>query len=493
VHCGTEAVAEDIFKAIPLGKEVTDQWRMSSTHLRFGLGVKWSLVYGCMLMKVQWNPRSKATRSYLVEPHQFGVLREDVIELADQEAFCMCYTITKTELEWNLYGNPRKADIMKQVGERGRTDGARPFSEGLNRLILGGPVDGVPGSIALAGSSSSVDGGFGGRGGSVQYSYSPKVEAELVDMVDLYVFDDDLGDYQLASIASPGVTIYDRPQSRVGVPGVPHFVAIRPEHNLYDYFWGDSFVARLSWLQDWRTERQAGIRRLMKLQENPPASGTGMSGVTDEKFQAFYTPGGRLGTSSPAAKFEVHRPDLPADLFSDLDHIDMMFDDTAGLSHVIQGKGESGVRSKGQADLMARLGSSRPKARASVVEESAGDVATLILRNVQENSAQRFSAKLPDGKSLEFVAEQFTKDFEVKVDAHSSSPIFVEDRKKDAHDLFEAKAISRRALLEAYDPPHEQELQEELLKIEAEEKEQAKLAAAAGQHADAAKHHGKGH
>jgi hypothetical protein len=493
IHLGETADPEDVYKAVPIAREVTDQWRMSGTHLRFGLALKWSFVFGSMLMKVQWSRANKMIRTYLVEPHQFGVLREDVIELTDQEAYCMCYTITRTQLESMLEGNPRKGGIMARAGSRGSTDGTKPFSEGLNRLIIGGPVDGIAGSIATGqgtGSSSYIEGGMTGRG-SVQYSYGPKVEADLIDMCDLYVYDDDLRDYQLASIAAPGVTIYDRPASRVGIAGAPHFVVVRPEHNLYDYFWGDSFTARLAWLQDWRTERVYQIRELLAKQLKPPKYGVGMGGIAEEKFAALNSPGGFLSAAMPGGKIESLAPQMPADVFAEVAQIDQMFDDIAGIGHVLQGKGEPGVRSRGQADLMARLGSSRPKERAIVAEEAAEDIASLMLRNVQEESPQRFKADAM-GKELIFTAEQFTKDFEVKVDAHSSSPIFVEDRKHDAIQLFEAHAIDRETLLDMYDPPGVQMLKERLKKIEAQEQKQAQMAAAAGQDPHTASHHGKG-
>jgi hypothetical protein len=492
IHVGTTSVPEDIFKAVPLAREVTDQWRMSSTHLRFQLALKWSLVFGCMLLKVQWHHGS--VRTYLVEPHQFGVLREDIIELADQEAYCMCYTITKSQLYQQLEGNPRRDSIMARAGRVTYTEGTRPFSEGLNRLIIGGPVEGIPGSIAVGGMSSFIEGGMAGRG-NVQYSYSAKVEAELIDMVDLYVYDDEIEDYQLISRASPDVTIYDRPQSRVGVAGVNHFVVLRPEHNLYDYFWGDSFAARLAWLQDWRTERAWQIRKLLAKQLDPPKVGTGMGGIADERFNALNSAGGILNVPMPGGKVESLTPTMPPDVFAEVAQIDQMFDDVAGIGHVLQGKGEPGVRSRGQADLMARLGSSRPKERAIVVEEAAEDVASLILRNIQENSKHRFQAdeiKNKEGQPLTFIAEQFTKDFEVKVDAHSSSPIFVEDRKHDALTMLEAHAIDRETFLDMMDPPHLQMLKQRLKAIEAKEAEQQKAMMAAGiAPGHTAPHHGR--
>ena len=60
--------------------------------------------------------------------------------------------------------------------------------------------------------------------------------------------------------------------------------------------------------------------------------------------------------SMPQGKVDIHAPTLPEDMFAEISQIDSMFDDQAGLGHVLQGKGEAGVRSKGQADLMARLG-----------------------------------------------------------------------------------------------------------------------------------------
>jgi hypothetical protein len=144
-----------------------------------------------------------------------------------------------------------------------------------------------------------------------------------------------------------------------------------------------------------------------------------------------------------------------------------MFDDQAGIGHILQGKGEAGVRSRGQADLMARLGSARPKKRAVIVQEACEQIATLQLRSIQDHSTQRFQYPEDTKGQLTFIAEQFTKDFEVRVDAHSSSPIFIEDRKADAMQLLEAGAIDHETLLEMFDPPNQQILREKLKALEA--------------------------
>jgi hypothetical protein len=466
LHLGTEAAVDDVHKAVPLAKEVSELWRVSKSHIVFGMGLRWAHVFGLMLMKTMW--REQSVRGYLVEPHQFGVLREDIMSLEDQEAFTHHYTITRTQLESMLSGNPRKSAIMERVG-RQSSDSLPTLASGLQRLIIGSPVGGVPGSVAIPGAGNMVQGGMA-QGPT--YDYAPRVEAEMVDMCDLYVWNEEDDDYQVVTRGAPDVVIYDRPSSWLGhVKGLSPFTPIRPDFNLYDYFWGDSFVAGLTWLQDWRTERIMDLRALLRKQFDPPMSITGGVGIAEEKLLALRTPGGRVSFPAPNAKVDVHAPQMPQDVFSEIAQIDAMFDDQAGLGHVLQGKGEAGVRSRGQADLMARLGSSRPKERAIAAEESAEELAGRILRLKQDHSDQRFQIKIGT-KDLTFTAEQFTKDYEVKVDGHSSSPIFVEDRKHDAVTLIEHKAIDRETLLDLYDPPNLQDLKERLKVIEKGEMEQ---------------------
>ena len=247
LHLGTEASVDEIHKAVPLSKEVTEQWRLSKTHTLFGTGLRWACVYGITLLKILWV--NKRARAYLVEPHQFGVLREDLNDLADQEAFTHHYTITRTELEAKLAGNPRKNEIVARAGRSG-SEPSYSMASGMSRLLIGAPVGGVSNSIAIPGSMSGVSGGLGGGGAGPIYDYAPKLEVDTIDMCDLYVWDDEEDDYTVVTRAAPDVVIFDRPSAWMGhVKGLPPFIKIQPEFNLYDYFWGSSFVARLTWLR----------------------------------------------------------------------------------------------------------------------------------------------------------------------------------------------------------------------------------------------------
>ena len=81
---------------------------------------------------------------------------------------------------------------------------------------------------------------------------------------------------------------------------------------------------------------------------------------------------------------------------------------------------------------------------------------------------------LRDNKGIEFIAEQFTDRYIVKVDAHSNSPIFQEDQRALAFELFKAKAIDRESLLDLLDVP-----MKELLKTRLRTKIEPAEAAAA--------------
>ena len=70
-----------------------------------------------------------------------------------------------------------------------------------------------------------------------------------------------------------------------------------------------------------------------------------------------------------------------------------------------------------------------------------------------------------------FIAEQFTQDFVVKVDAHSNSPIFMEDMRELAFNLYKAQVIDKESLLDLLEPPMKQLLKDRLKKME--EKQQA--------------------
>ena len=153
---------------------------------------------------------------------------------------------------------------------------------------------------------------------------------------------------------------------------------------------------------------------------------------------------------------------MPPDLFTEIKEVDAMFEEASGIGNVLSGKGEAGVRSAGHASQLARLGSSRTKKRALVIEDSLEKLATLYLKCMQLYDDTRFK----DTQGHTFIAEQFTSNFTVKVDAHSNSPIFMEDNRQMAFNLFKAGVIDKESLLDLIEPPMKEELKSRLKRME---------------------------
>jgi hypothetical protein len=447
----TGAAVSDVeqVKVPALTRALNDEWLNSNADQVFSSAVTWSLVYNSTFVKIIMN---NGIHPYMVEPSCIGVLREDTPYSDRQEALVQTYYITKSELYDRLYSHPKRDQIVKRITttQHERTE----IANGVERIILSQSQPEMYGNVNLDLSGLN--------------RYKAIVSEETVEMTELWIWNDDTKDYQVVTKADPNIIIYDRPGESVFLKGELPFIQICP-NPLYDYYWGGSEVQRMVFLQQLRNKRLGEILDLLSKQVNPPTALIGFTGILDEKNFALNRAGGLLATDMPNAKVEKLAPTIPPDLFREIDKIDAMFEEVSGIGNVLQGKGEAGVRSSGHASQLARLGSSRAKKRALVIEDSLEKMATLYLKCMQVYDPTHF--KDMDGRP--FIADQFTKDFTVKVDAHSNSPIFMEDMRQLAFNLFEAKVIDKESLLDLLEPPMKQLLKDRLKKMEEQEKQAA--------------------
>jgi hypothetical protein len=445
------AVDEQEHNKVPvLTHYLNDEWNNSNADQVFGIGLAWAFVYNCAYIKLV--RRNRGITPYMVEPGNIGVLREDVMYTDRQEAFVHTYYITRSDLASRLYSHPKRKDLMKRITAQKYKPQEIP--NGVDKIIMSAVDPTIYGNVNLDLSGTN--------------RMKPEVAEDTIEMRELYVWNDDTNDYQVVTIAEPDVVIYDRANETMFIKGELPFIQICP-NPMPDYYWGQSEVSRLVCLQDMRNKRMAEILDLLSKQVSPPTSIMGFTGILDEKNFALNRPGGLLSTDMPNAKVERLAPNIPQDLFRELNEIDAMFAEASGISSVLSGRGESGVRSQGHASQLARLGSSRAKKRALVVEDALEKMATLYLKIMQQDDATVLTAA--DG--LRFIPEQFTKDFVVKVDAHSNSPIFMEDLRSLAFNLFKAQAIDKESLLDLLEPPMKQLLKDKLKKAEVKGQEQA--------------------
>ena len=426
-----------------LTQALNDEWLNSNADQVFSTALTWALVYNTTFVKLVYN---NGINPYLIEPDSIGILREDTPYTDRQEAIVQTYYMTKSELYARLYSHPKRDDIVRRITTGTRVQESE-IPDAVNRIVMSQTNPTIYGNINL--DLYGVN------------RYKAQVAEDTVEMTELWVWNDDTSDYQVVTSAAPGIIIYDRPGASLFLKGECPFVQICP-NPLPTYFWGASEVQKLMQLQTLLNVRWVEILDLLSKQVSPPTALTGFSGILDEKNFALNRAGGLLSSDMPNAKAERLAPQMPPDLFEVIHEISAMFEEVSGIGNVLQGKGESGVRSAGHASQLARLGSSRAKKRALIVEDSLEKVATLYLKLMQAYDPTHFK----DTEGVPFIAEQFTNDYVVKVDAHSNSPIFTEDTKQLAFNLYKAGAIDKEALLDMVEAPGKQLLIEKLKKRE---------------------------
>jgi len=432
-------------KSPALTQALNDEWLNSNADQVFSSALNWSLVYNSSFVKLVMK---NGIHPYMVEPSAMGVLREDTPYTDRQEALIQTYYITKSDLYARLYSHPKRQEIVDKLSTMVSPKESE-MPDAVNRIITSQTNPTIYGNVNM-----DLYG---------EMKYVPRVAEDTVEMHELWVWNDETEDYQVVTIASPRVIIYDRPGASLFLKGECPFIQVCP-NPLYDYYWGESECQKLILLQQLRNQRMNEVLDLLSKQVSPPTALVGFTGILDEKNFALNRAGGLLATDMPNAKVDRLAPQMPTDLFEVIREIDAMFSEVSGISNVLSGRGESGVRSQGHASQLARLGSSRAKKRALVVEDSLEKMATLYLKLMQAYDPTHFV----DTEGKEFIAEQFTKDYVVKVDAHSNSPIFTEDLKQLAFNLFKAQAIDKESLLDLLEPPMKQLLKDKLKRQEKE-------------------------
>jgi len=444
INMGASVPDQEQVKVPRLTQALNDEWINSNADQVFSSALTWALVYNSTFIKLVVN---NGIHPFMVEPSSMGVLREDLPYTDRQEALVQTYYITKSELYNRLWSHPKRKQIVDKISTDVHTR-TEDVPEGLDRIMMSQTNPTIYGTVNLDLYASP--------------RYKARVAEDTVKMYELWVWNDDTRDYQVVTMAEPDVFIYDRPGATVFLRGELPFVQVCPNPQ-FDYYWGQSEVERLKFLQQLRNKRMSEVLELLARQVDPPTALSGWTGIMDEKNFALNRPGGLLVSDMPNAKVDRLSPNMPPELFEVIHEVDAMFAEASGISSILSGQGEKGVRSAGHASQLARLGSSRAKKRALVVEDALEKVATLYLKLMQvyDDTAYR------DENGIKFTAEQFTKDFVVKVDAHSNSPIFTEDLRQLAFNLLKAGAIDNESLLDLLEPPMKQLLKEKLKKKEA--------------------------
>jgi hypothetical protein len=447
-HLSASSNADDIdvLKAIALQDDFNDDFQEAGLSSAVSDSIPWSIVYDTMITKVGWNRDRKELFMELIPPHNFGVYREDISSLDSQSCFCHTYFIEYQQAAGKLIlaGQGEKISKMKVS----HSASVSPFPEMLQRMIIAGSI------------GSNLSGRLFGQVNpdySPQATYQAKSEVPLVRWCELWAWDDTYLDYRVFHIIDPDILVGDSARTIAAYkkatqnvfdffgkldkfgkkvsdcnpffPGEHPFSKIQP-YPKFNYFWGKAHIDTIIPLQEKLLTRLDQIDDILDRQADPARVGSGFLGLNEAKMAAFGGAGTYLFDQLPQAKVEELKPDMPPDIFTEYRQFEQMFLEASGLTDVIAGRSEKGVRSHQHSNDLKKSGSGRIKKAALAIEEplvKIGDVA-LKLKMAHDNDKIR-TAPDENDKSVDFLPCD-VGDVKMRVDGHSHSPLFGDESRE---------------------------------------------------------------
>ena len=440
------------------GRYLTREFMRRNIDLTFGQGVFECLPFGSYFAKVIEGHDGPIVK--LRAPWAMGVYREDEAELDQQEAICETALITEQELWRRISHRSDAKELFRRARQYARKRSATEEGDSyIHQIMLAGtaPVVGTPQQPTS------------GPGGFVQLApmasgamLNPDVAVGLIMVHELYVVNDETGDYTTIQMAEPDILLTPSMyRQNLFIPHDHPYVKICANAQA-NYMWGYSELAQLFKLQNLLGTRLEDIKRIMSLQYDRIRAFIGFSGMNDERYDQLKNDGW-IAEAMPGAKVDDLTPPMPPNAFDEITEIIGFFDDVAGLDNALSGKGEPGIRSGNHFQGAVRMASPRQRDRAIRIERQLTELAEKILWLMAENDARAHwtVADDPEHKS-DFYLSQLPPDTRVLVDGHSASPVYEQDHATMAFAALKAGALGPEDLLDMIPLPNRDILKEHL-------------------------------
>jgi hypothetical protein len=410
----------------PTADALTMAWHDSGLGKIFKRGVTWSLVYGSTILAIL--PRLRTDRSVeivadWVHPRDFGVWEDCQPEIEKQEAVSLTSYFSLAQIKRLIAFHPDRAEIERSL-----------YTGTKNQTGFEGMIETPPNSNVF-----SIDNSFWAWY-SRKFDYRPAYTQPFYELTDTYVWDDALEDYRICTTTGDYL-LWDRPMSDCCVPGLLPFVKICPEEHP-EWFWGVSLADDLSALQQWYANQMDNLDRLVGKVVDPPVAAIGVGQNFDEKMSAYRRKKGEI-TLPAGSDFKSFQPDIPASLFEFAASASEMIDELAGHRPNMMGKNEKGGRGEAAVMSSLRIAGSEMLSKAYEIEINAQDCGQIL----QAYAQRYYDSHLLDEKGKKFLLADFPRDTKVRVDGHSSSPVFMENALEVGMNLKKVGAITDEMLL----------------------------------------------
>lgn len=444
---------------------LTREWERKDADLAFGEGVNVSLQYGSAILKQMWGHSGFDAR--LIMPWQFGVYREDLNDIDGQEAICESGLMTLEDTWRRISHLPDAAALYKRIAAHARRDSGDElntsfFHNVLSTTVLNTDLNNVrqqPGGVVQL------------SGNPAMAQMGPDNQLDMVQYHEMYLLDDARGDYTTVLLIEPDVLVspYFKRENMFSPQRHPY--SIIQANAVPGYFWGRSEIVDLMAPQGLLSTTMDDIKRLMGIQFDKLLAFSGNEGITDEKYNTFRT-GGYVDLG-PGGSVTDLTPQLPPQSFAFIELIDRQMEEISGFSNILSGRGESGVRSGGQTDMLMRNASPRLRDRSLLIERQCASSADKTLSLLQSKDATVYYPNPESRKSGNgFILHDLPPDRRVTVDSHSSSPIFKNDHGQLMSLGLKAGYITGESAIEMLPYPKKDTL---LLRLQQKEAAQAKL------------------
>lgn len=464
VHLPMHERARWIEAASVARDEFRHRWTETGADLAITALIEQSLVWGTAIAKVQADVDYGFRIGYIA-PWDFGVGREDVPSLEEQDVIAHWYVLSVAQAERWLRGMPGEQQLLREIRRMARSGGQSRIA--TSGLLVAGVSGAFPSGVVQA----AVD---ADTARLPLDQYPSEAQEPVVELVDVWerVWAEGHEDWVVRTLIAHSDTMLlerinpDLPwmvvaKNRTLSAELP-FVAFRPRPRP-DSFWGRSELTDLEPLQGWLDEHLSELRRAIAKQLDPPKF---LIGIADpeEAQRALDSPGGTASSPEPAARMDRLVPEVGEPVFATLAHILRAFDDISGIPELVAEGVAPGIRAGGQFLAQASVGAGRIRRMALAVEEPIGQVATLAFRLLQRHDSTAYRT----AQGQEFLLSQLPDGIQLRVRAHSSSPIFAEQGLLRAMLLQRAGALRLPDFVELVDPPNRDELVERARQLEAE-------------------------
>jgi hypothetical protein len=171
-------------------------------------------------------------------------------------------------------------------------------------------------------------------------------------------------------------------------------------------------------------------------------------------MQAFGGAGTYLFDQLPQFKVEEFAPDMPPDIFAEFKEIAAMFLEASGLTELLSGKGEQGVRSRSHAQQLKQTGAGRIKKAALALEAPLIKIGDIGLKLKMAHDDEKI--KMPDdleGKPRREFYPCEVGSVKMKIRGHAFSPIFSDETKEFALMARKLGAIDNEMFVHLMNPP----------------------------------------